>query len=262
MRIAVTALVVCLSVLCFADSMDKLSHALLRDRSFRVRIQAAIIIGKLKDPRGVQPLIKALSDKEAAVRAVAASSLGKLRDPVALEALAGLMNDPSTLVRSAVGKALGTIEGSPDEDPTIVEPPQPMNGPRRFGIEISPVAANKGGPDMAKHVQTELEAQLGKLSEITLSPEPEMPRYFVDLSITKINSGPAETKGNVKVDCELSVIIATNPGHAMKAMTTVWTSVEEQGGASRGIGAAQNFCLGETAKMASEKVQSFLKGVR
>jgi hypothetical protein len=258
MRISVTALIVLLSALAFADTMDKLGQA-LKHRNFKVRAQAAIVIGKLKDPRGVPLLIQALGDKEAAVRALAASALGKLRDPTALEALASRMNDPSSLVRDAVGKALGQIEDGPDEGPAVAQNPK---GSGRFSVEISPVAANKGGPEMAKFVSGEVATHIGKLGNVSLEPEPNAPRYFVDLSITKLNADQKDAQGHVKVNCELSVIIATHPDHAMKSMSTVWTSVEEEGGSPRGIAAAQNFCLGETAKMAAEKLETYLKGVR
>lgn len=262
MRIRVAALILLLSALAFADPIDKLGHALLRDRSYKVRAQAAIILGKLKGPRSVELLIQALHDRDPGVRAVAASSLGKLRDPSALEALAGVMNDPSSLVCTAVGQAIGAIEGAPDEKLEVVEGEHLPAGPRRFSIELSPVAPNKGGAEMAKFVSGEVTSQIGYLNNITLQAEPNVPRYFLDVSITKLNSGAADTQGHVKVECELSVIIASHPDHAIKAMSTLWSSVEEQGGKSTGSAAAQEFCLGEASKMVAEKMDTYLKGVR
>jgi hypothetical protein len=40
-----------------------------------VRVQAALVLGKLGDPRAVQPLIKALADQNKTVRGIAASAL-------------------------------------------------------------------------------------------------------------------------------------------------------------------------------------------
>jgi HEAT repeat protein len=71
----VTALLLLFSGLAFADSIDKLGQALLHDRSYRVRAQAAIVLGKLKARRGVPLLIKSLNDKEEAVRSAHVSRL-------------------------------------------------------------------------------------------------------------------------------------------------------------------------------------------
>lgn len=255
-----TALILLLSGLAFADSLDKLGAALLHDRSYRVRAQAAIVLGKLKDRRGVPLLIKALNDKEEAVRAIAVASLGKLRDPEALEGLAALLNDPSPLVQSAVGKAIGAIEGSPDEGaPPAIEQPA---GPRRFALEVSPAVANQGSPEMAKFVHDELVAKLANLSDVTLKPEPDVPSFFVDTSITKLDvSGSAEPRGHVKVDCNISVIVASYPEHSIKMMATLGASVEEENVAG-GAAEAQRDCLGEMANLAMGKVQTYLKGVR
>ena len=84
MRFVAVALIMLLSAPAFGDALDQASEALLTDRSYPVRVQAAMVLGKLKDRRGVAPLIAALRDKEAAVRVVAASALGKLGDASAL----------------------------------------------------------------------------------------------------------------------------------------------------------------------------------
>lgn len=262
MRVPVIALILSLSALAFADTLDTLGQALLRERSYRVRAQAAIVLGKLKDPRGVPLLIKALGDREAAVRAVAASSLGKLRDPDALEGLASLINDPSILVRSAAAKAVGAIENDSDQEPPIVDLPKLPPGSRRFSIELTPMPVNKGDAEMAKRVHEEVATHLAELPNVILTPEPDVPRFFVDMSISKMTTGSAPASGNLTINCELSVIIASHPGHAITAMATLSSSIEEQGGRSSDVAAAQYYCLGELAKQATEKVQTYLKGVQ
>src|SRR5689334_18167699 len=64
----------------WADNVDDLIPTLHRDPDDKVRLSAAISLGKLKDQRAVGPLTDALSDKSYRVRLVAAVVLGKLID--------------------------------------------------------------------------------------------------------------------------------------------------------------------------------------
>jgi hypothetical protein len=73
----------------WAGKVDDLSKALLGDPSFKVRIQAALLLGKLGDKAGGDALIKALNDEDKSVRAMAAQSLGKLGGAPATAALSG-----------------------------------------------------------------------------------------------------------------------------------------------------------------------------
>jgi hypothetical protein len=78
-----------------AGKVDDLAGALLGDPSFKVRTQAALLLGKLGDKAGVGPLIKGLSDENKAVRGMAAQSLGKLGGDAGLAALRSLLQRES-----------------------------------------------------------------------------------------------------------------------------------------------------------------------
>jgi len=84
----------------------------LKDRSFKVRLQAAILIGKRKVKRAIPSLRKVLaSDREhAAVRAAAASSLGKLGDEESRAQLVKLIGHRSRLLVRATEKALMSLD--------------------------------------------------------------------------------------------------------------------------------------------------------
>ena len=62
-------------------------------------------LGKLKDPRAVEPLIAAMKDPDALVRALAAKSLGGLKDP---RALARMILLPDVV--ASIGRFLRAIE--------------------------------------------------------------------------------------------------------------------------------------------------------
>jgi HEAT repeat protein len=68
--------------------------------------RAAALIGEIKDGRGLQPLVAALSHPDARVRSQSCSALGKFRDPAAVELLLQATRDPEHTVRVAAGAAL------------------------------------------------------------------------------------------------------------------------------------------------------------
>ena len=84
-----------------ADKIDDLTRALMQDPSYKVRVQAALVLGKLDDKRAVPALIQALHDENETVRGVAATSLGPhRRQGRGQRAHAGRRRDPSEFVRT------------------------------------------------------------------------------------------------------------------------------------------------------------------
>lgn len=240
-----------------ADRVDELEQALRNDPSYKVRAQAAIVLGNLKDPRGVPLLLRALHDSEAAVRVVAAASLGRIGDPSALSALRQSMSDAELPVRTAAGKAIAAIEAERDPSRSAAGP---STGARRFVLEVSPTMGSKSDPRLAKYAHDQIVAQLRLLKNVTLTPEPGAPRYFVDTTVSKVTTGPASSGNRVMVECDIGVIIAAYPAHSMQVMAQVGGSLDEPND-PKGIADAKNFCLSDAAKQVAEKVQTYLKGV-
>jgi len=90
--------------------VGQLIQRLMRGEDFRVRIQAALELGRLKDARGRVPLEKALDDSHASVRVAAAAALEKIADQRSVEALKEHRLDPSPAVRNQVRSALASLE--------------------------------------------------------------------------------------------------------------------------------------------------------
>lgn len=88
-----------------AELVEKLGSS-----DFRVRVQAALILGKTSDPAALPALVRGLSDKSAAVRAASAAALGTYGDPAALSALAEHVQDDSDAVVRQVQAALHSLE--------------------------------------------------------------------------------------------------------------------------------------------------------
>lgn len=84
---------------------------LVTDLEPRVRRRAALAIGRVGLPAGIQPLIAALSDTDPEVREMAAFGLGLIGDVVAAPALLNaLAGDASPVVRGRAAEALGQID--------------------------------------------------------------------------------------------------------------------------------------------------------
>ena len=93
------------------DKVDKLI-ALLEDKSYAVQMNALEEIGKLDDPRIIEPLLKLLNDKSFAARGDLAKLLGKLGDARAVEPLITLLSDQSYSVKINAMVALSNLGDS------------------------------------------------------------------------------------------------------------------------------------------------------
>jgi hypothetical protein len=102
----------------------------LADADPCVRRMAALKLGRMRDPRGLEALRGALASGDADQRAIGALGLGYSEDPAAIEALGGVLDDASPEVRAAAAWALGEIEDARaipllipvlggDEDPAV-----------------------------------------------------------------------------------------------------------------------------------------------
>ena len=112
-----------------AAAVAPLSMA-LADPDACVRRMAALKLGRLRDPRGMDALRGALSSADADQRAVGALGLGYAGDSASIDALGGVLDDASPAVRAAATWALGEIEDAraipllipvlgEDEDPAV-----------------------------------------------------------------------------------------------------------------------------------------------
>lgn len=87
--------------------IDRLIEA-LADDSFKVRLQAAVLLGRSNDTRAIQPLRQALTaDEHFTVRAAAATALSNLKDARAAAQIIKLMAlDTEPFVREEASRAL------------------------------------------------------------------------------------------------------------------------------------------------------------
>jgi HEAT repeat protein len=82
--------------------------AALRDDDWAIREEAATLLGGLKDPRAVDPLVSVLRDQDRSVREAAVGALASIGAP-SVVALGMCLTDPELSVQEAASAALASI---------------------------------------------------------------------------------------------------------------------------------------------------------
>lgn len=96
------------------DKVGALLAKLRPENSFKVRMQAAILLGRIGDKKAVIPLVDALHDGDYAIRGSAAIALGNIGDPSAGPHLIALLKDNEELVRREAMNALVKLASHPE----------------------------------------------------------------------------------------------------------------------------------------------------
>jgi HEAT repeat protein len=93
-----------------SPGMDTLQDELKNSTDFRVRVAAALALGKSMTGDAAAPLEAALDDQNASVRVAAAAALKNLGELRALDALRSHRGDKSEAVRAQVKSAIASLE--------------------------------------------------------------------------------------------------------------------------------------------------------
>jgi HEAT repeat protein len=91
--------------------------AALADENPRVRAEAALMLGRIKDRTAGVPIVKLLTDPEPVVRAAAAEALQHVADDAALAALVRLLEEPAQ--RDTAAAVLGHLKDSGAMEPLV-----------------------------------------------------------------------------------------------------------------------------------------------
>ena len=195
-----------------APRIDDVEHSLLYDPSYKVRVDAALILGRLRQERSVTPLITALRDPQPAVRASAVRALGFIPTPRSREAATSSLHDPAPVVRHMARYALRQL-GPAMDDAT----PLPLGEPgiRRRAVskpsfDVKPVAdpGHKAGPALRSHMRDFLLDQLRPFGDVAFSEHPAM--YAIDGVIKTLTvdlDGPS-----LEVKCAVQLVVSRQPG--------------------------------------------------
>lgn len=254
-----------------ADKIDDLTRALMQDSSYKVRVQAALVLGKLGDKRAVPALIQALRDENETVRGVAATSLGRIGDKSSASALmVASTSDTSEFVRAQARKALDVVANGGGEGDGALTAAPPKAGAKYY-VAIDFSATGKGGAEYSRMVRQALQQELQKLPAVTLSvagggapsasvlASRHLQGFVVDGNIQRLSASPAG--GQMQIDCDLKALVATFPDRSIKMMTTEGASLQT-GSSPNDQNSGKRDCLNAAVEAVRDDVSKFLQTQR
>jgi len=241
--------------------VQEVCKTLTEHANFKVRVQAALVLGKLHDTSASPCLTKSFADPNPAVRAMAAQALGQLGDVANAEALQMLATrDTDAFVRAQAMKALDVVSRPGAGGPAGV-----AAGPAgrakiflNFGPFTGGVKAAAG--DGVRIVHDTLQNELGKLPIVSLTAapgaKPGSPSFWIDGNINRLDDVGAGS--SVEVACGVKVMVAAWPSKKIISWTSAEASVQS-GSRQRDRDNAHRECLEATANQLAEDLAKFLK---
>lgn len=208
-----------------ADRVDDLGRTLTSDSSWRVRLQAAVVLGKLRDPRAVPSLLRALSDDNETVRGLAAQVLGDVGDGSVIAALERAhRNDGSSFVRDKAGQALAKLH--PEGQALHGASPSTPAGKGMVHVEVGGVGMKSrtaATPELTARLRAAILRELARTPGLTLEGKP-LSGFLIDSSITSVSK--KLTPQWVEISCEISFVVGRLPSRAMVMMTSGGATVQ------------------------------------
>jgi hypothetical protein len=251
-----------LAVLCLfwslpalAGKVDDLARMLREDSSYKVRLQAALLLGKLGDRAAAPALSEALGDENRMVRAMAAKSLGDLGASEATPALKTLLQkEKDAFVRAQVEKALASLR------------PGPSGGKAKIYLTFGPFTGGTRVEVLLLDVlRAALRRELAKLGGVTFSLETGEEKSFgksgrlgflIDGNVTRLDDGLVA--GAVEINCDVKVMVARWPSKSIILWTSAGAAV--QGGArEQEKASARRDCLEASAGQLGEDLAKFFQ---
>ncbi|WP_428264891.1 HEAT repeat domain-containing protein [Haliangium sp.] len=236
-----------------ADAVDRLITQLRKSSDYKVRLSAALNLGKRGDQRAVSALVDALGDDNKNVRGAAVTALSKLvggdtDERMRKRALAALQRlakrDPDGFVRKQAGRAVDEIKA--------LDSPQPQAG--GIYVNIGQMSSKTQVPSKLIGLmrQTTTQTFSKQASSMATSwpsggaPSAKQLRaskttgYHVDGTLVALQ---AQSQGDTTlVSCKVSMLIATYPEKSMFGFLDGGARVQT-GSSSRDIAYAQEDCV-------------------
>jgi hypothetical protein len=256
-RIVLTILCLMRAGPVFGDKVEDLSRMLLDDSSYKVRLQAALLLGKLGDRKAVAPLTKALGDENRTVRAMSAQALAQLHANEAVPALKGLLaREKDSFVRGQVEKALAALG-----------PGEGTRGKPKIYLTFGSFAGggSRAEAGLLEALRAALKRELAKLSGVTFTLESGEEKTFgrsgrlgflIDGNVTRLDDGVVG--GGVETNCDVKVMVARWPSKSIILWTNAGAAV--QGGSrERDKESARRDCLEASAGQLGEDLARFFQ---
>jgi hypothetical protein len=231
---------------------------LLDDESYKVRTQAAQLLGRLGDPAAVGPLGKALSDGNKTVRWMAVQALAKLANPAAAPALKALLaRETDGSVRAQAEKALSALGAVPGTGPGK----KPGQIYLTFGsFSGGTRAADSGALEVLRQA---LRRSLAKLPSVTFEGGDAKNfgiggqlGFFIDGNVSRLDDGPPGS--SAEINCDVKVMVARWPSKSIILWTNAGAAVTG-GSRPQDIANARRDCLEASAGQLAEDLMKFFQ---
>lgn len=208
---------------------ERLIELLRNSGNYRVRVQSAQSLGRIRDPSTVEPLVESLQDEHPAVRAAAALALGRIGAPAALPALRRLAADrdqPAEVVSQAES-AIEQIQTMSQLSTTSSPPASSSSSETRFYVGVGEMGNTTGrrAGELEKTLERLVRQELGHADGIKLAPAQETPAqtkrvlqgkgwmgYFVQGSVTRLEAVSGQ------IHAVISIMILSNPERDLRMM--------------------------------------------
>ena len=187
---------------------------MVHDPSYKVRVDAALVLGQLRQERSVPALMAALRDGHLAVRATAAQALGRIGDGTARGPLVRLQQqDGSTMVRRMAREALRAIDARERRDRE-----EAQQRARRPAFEVKTMGdrTHKATPALRGHMRDVLSKQLRAVGDV--AGEGQSAGFVVDGSIKDLSM--VTRPDLVEVSCAVQLVVSHNPGGGVFLLTS------------------------------------------
>lgn len=204
-----------------ADDLTSLTHDVASGSDFRLRVGAALSLGKTHSRAALGPLVAALDDPSPAVRVAAAAALAVLGQKEALEPLQTHMaSETSPVVRSqlkaAIEKLQGGHEGNEVAARVLVKLGQLKNLTGVRGLQLIEVfrGATRTHASALPGVEVLSDATEGKRE----SEARKLPLLVLDGVVNLMAQGSSGTQ--VTVSAQVEFVFRKMPEHALTGSIT------------------------------------------
>ncbi len=217
----------------YADTRtDYLINMLENGTNYRLRVQAATTLGKLRAEEAVPSLVKAASDRDELVVIAAAIALKQIGDASVVPRLEkALANAPSEAAKSQLAMTLRILsEIGHVKQPSTATPTAPKYLVR---VDAMGNSSGKGGKDLPVLMRDIVIERLQKEADILIQPADwksdkvvqkvkadKMKAYIISGSIIRME------KVSDKLALRLSLNVFTNPDYSLIMMPTSEAMVE------------------------------------
>jgi hypothetical protein len=210
-----------------APQISDVEDSLANDPSYKVRVDAAIVLGRLGQPRSLPVLVAALRDPHPSVRASAAYALGRFPSPIARAAVTEALRDPAPVVRHMAQEAVrhlgGVDESAPREPGQAAIHRRAPAGPRpSFEVKEMGDPQHHAGPALRSHMRDFLTDQLRPFGDV--SPGENRGTYAVDGVIKNLTV--ASSGRDIEVSCAVQLVVSRQPQGGVFMMTSGEATVQ------------------------------------